>query len=220
MRVLVKVKRIDKGRKRFQNLLRSVRDDQSFVKVGLLGTKKAARSGEKLTNAQVAIANEFGTSRIPARPFIGPAFRANQESYKATLAALVTRLVRTGDRSFTDVLNMLGSKVAADFKNFVTQGDAISPPNAPSTIARKLRRDMDVWKRNGRRKPGSIKEGPVMAPRTLIDTGRMVGAITWQVVPLSSLGLANRLSASARRVALMPKLKVNKYSKLTKRAKK
>lgn len=200
MKVNVRIKRIDRGRKQIQNLLRSVRDDASFVKVGLLGSKKAARTGEKFTNAQLGIVHEFGTARTPARPFIGPAFRQNEAKYKVILSDLVTRLVKTGARSYTDALNMLGAKAAADFKNFVTTGTQIPPPNAPATLERKMARDHANWVAKGaksRKKPGTVFEGPVMAPRTLVDTGRMVGAITWLVVPKSSLG-ANSLSRAQR----------------------
>ncbi len=206
MKVKVRIKRIDRGRKQIQNLLRSVRDDASVVKVGLLGTKKAARNDGKLSNAQLGIIHEFGTAKTPARPFIHPAFRKHAAEYRQILADFVKRLVRTGNRSYTDVLNMLGMKAAADFKNYVTTGSQIPPPNADSTMARKMRRDQQNWEAKGRRKAGSIKEGPMMAPRTLIDTGRMVGAITWLVVPKSSLALANRLS-KAQRAIVPPKVK-------------
>jgi len=61
-------------------------------------------------------------------------------------------------------LNVLGAKYSAEVKNTVTQGEQIQPPNAPSTLARKL---------------AKTREGAANGVRTLIDTGRMVGAVTW-----------------------------------------
>jgi hypothetical protein len=211
IRITTKLKRIDRGRIKIQNLLRSVRDGDSFVKVGLLGSKKSARSGEKLTNAKLAIMMEYGTPRAPARPFIGPAFQKHRAEYAARLRELLKSLVNPGHKSYTDVLNMLGLKASADFKNFVTQGSEVPPPNAPSTLAKKMRRDMANWEAKGRRsrkRPGTVKEGPVMAPRTLVDTGRMVGAISHVVVRRSALALSNRLMSKidSSPVKLKPKI--------------
>lgn len=213
MKIKTKLKRIDRGRIKIQNLLRSVRDGDSFVKVGLIGSKKSARSNEKLTNAQLAIMMEYGTARSPARPFIGAAFARHRAEYATTLRNLMTSLVKPGHKSYTDALNMLGLRAAADFKNYVTQGSQIPPPNAPSTLARKMRRDHANWVAKGRRKAGTVKEGPVMAPRTLVDTGRMVGAITHLVVRRSSLGLANTLMKRADAITAMPKPKIRRGKK-------
>lgn len=187
IRLRSRIRRIDRGREKFGNLLSSVIASKSFVKVGLLGDKKAKRPAGVLTNVQLGIIHEFGTSRVPARPFISGAFKKHRGEYATLLRDLVERLVRTGQRSYLDTLNMLGLRASADFKNFVTTGSQIPPPNAEATLRRKMRRDDEIWRAKATKK-GAVREGPAMAPRTLVDTGRMVGAITHAVVPRDASG--------------------------------
>ena len=187
LRMRSSMKKIDRGRAKMSNLISSLNTSKSYVKVGLLGDSRAKRPAGDLTNAELGIIHEFGTSRIPARPFIGAAFRKHAEEYRLLFRALVTKFVRAGDRSYLNVLGLLGAKAAADFKNFVTAGSPIAPPNAASTIARKSRRDDQIWQAKATKK-GAVREGPAMAPRTLVDTGRMVGAITYAVVQRDAAG--------------------------------
>ncbi len=144
---------------------------ESYVKVGVLAddakgglhaidpeTGKAA----DLTVAEIAACNEFGTDHIPARPFLRPTFDAvrpelERMSVKGILGILDGRL------SVGQVLNLMGAFLAAETKKTITVGAEIAPTNAPSTKARKQAKG----------------KGTV---RTLVDTGRMVGAITWTVV--------------------------------------
>lgn len=152
--------------KRIGGLLAEIAREPGRVKVGLIGGKNEEREDEGLTNAELGLIHEFGTSTIPARPFIGPAYKKHAEEYKAALAKLVQGAVKAGKISYDQALGMLGAKAAADFKNFVTRGDPIPPPNAPATLARKQ---------------SLTRKGSTGSVRTLIDTGRMVAAITWQV---------------------------------------
>ena len=69
-----------------------------------------------------------------------------------------------GELTVDKALNVLGAKYSAAVKNTVTQGEQIQPPNAPSTLARKM---------------AKTRAGATNAARTLIDTGRMIGAVTW-----------------------------------------
>lgn len=115
------------------------------------------RGSGDLTNAEVAAFHEYGTSRIPARPFIAPAFRDNQVKYRNMLAIAAKKTIGR-QASFDFFLRLIGAQMAADQKNYVTQGPPIPPPNAPSTIKAK----------------GSS--------RTLVDTGAMVNSITYRIV--------------------------------------
>ena len=54
-------------------------------------------------------------------------------------------------------LELLGAFAAAEVKKTITAGAGVPPPNAPSTIAKK----------------GS--------DRPLVDTGRLLGAIQWEI---------------------------------------
>lgn len=79
------------------------------------------------------------------------------------MARLLGHIV-DGKVSVDKALNVLGAKYSAAVKNTVTQGEQIPPPNAPSTLARKL---------------AKTARGSAGAVRTLIDTGRLIGSVTW-----------------------------------------
>jgi hypothetical protein len=140
---------------------------KSYVKAGLLGTKKAARSGDSLTNAEIGIINEYGTSRQPARPFVKPSFDQNRKVYEKHLATLAKRVVSGQRISYERALGIVGLQMAADMRKFVTQGAPVPPPNAPSTL---------------RRKTALTRRGSKGSVRTLVDSGRMVNALTHEVV--------------------------------------
>lgn len=195
VKVKASVKQIDKGLQRIQNTLRSIQTDKSHVKAGYLGKAAKPRKrakGEKgpaLTNVQLGVTHEFGEGNIPARPHIRPAFARNRAMYLTLLKRLVAASVYNGAIPYPKALAIIGSKMAADMKKYVTTGTQIPPPNAgyPDSGYFKEKVDRGYWKRRGKRGV----EGPIPAPRTLVDTGRMVGSITWAVV-LRSKGDAMR----------------------------
>jgi hypothetical protein len=221
------IKKIDKGLKKIQNVVRSIQVDKSYVKAGLLGKaakkrpvprfelktteeewgflkaqlavhpallaviaseakKRADAYNQKpMTNVELGIIHEFGTGRIPARPFIGPAFAKNRAGYIDTLKKLVKLSVYNGKMSYDRALGIMGLRMAADMKKYVTAGPPIPPPNAPKYFQEKV--EKGYWKQEKRnrslqKKNKPIPEGPPLPPRTLVDTGRMVNSITHAVV--------------------------------------
>lgn len=153
----VSTRAIKGGLEALEKRMRLLKLRKAFVKAGSLG-KKGARS-DGITNPQLASVHEFGTSKVPARPFISPAFHEHRESYMKLLQKGYRDAV-TGNSpdAFVRVLRLIGQKMAADIKNKVTVGPSIPPPLAPATIARKR------------------------SSRALIDTGQMVRSIDYEVV--------------------------------------
>lgn len=146
---------------------------KAYVKAGVLGSKSRVAKGGKgakpaggakpaapgITNAALASIHEYGLGSVPARPWIGPPFRAHRKDYLARLVKAYKAAVKTGNASLVErELGRLGLLMVADIKNYVTQGPGVPPPNAPSTIAAK----------------GSS--------RPLVDTAGMVNSVTHQVV--------------------------------------
>ena len=163
-----------KGLEALKKTIAKLRESPSYVRVGLLGdSKKNTRKGDGLTNGQLGLIHEFGTSTIPARPFLRPVMNARADEDQTILANIAKRALDTKGSSRDRDLGLLGQKAAADVKNYITQGNPIPPPNAPATIARKE-------KKRRRGSTGSV--------RTLVDTGRMVAAITHQVVKTPKKG--------------------------------
>jgi hypothetical protein len=101
-----------------------------------------------------AVFNEFGTGRIPERPFMRNAMRANRSKYNGAMGK-AARSVLNGSTSLDGVLSKLGALAQGDIQEEIRDLD--TPPNAPSTIERK----------------GSSNP--------LIDTGEMRQKVTWKV---------------------------------------
>lgn len=161
----------DRGWKR---MLRGVEllADKSYAKVGIIGALAGGlhKPGEALTVAEIASVHEFGTQpgvipAIPERSFIRRTFDEQREALASDAARLVA-LILDGKIDVEKALGILGMKLASEIKKRVTTGPEIPPPNAPSTKARKAAKGNTTG----------------LPPRTLVDTGRMIGAVTWAVV--------------------------------------
>lgn len=161
---MAKVTDIDRGWKRLQALSKQLASNDVHVRVGVLDDgKKGSADRGGFTNGMLAVAMEFGTATIPARSWIGRTFDKKRSEVQADMQRLLGHIL-DGKISVDKALNVLGAKYSAEVKNAVTQGEQIPPPNAPSTLARKL---------------AKTREGAANTVRTLIDTGRMVGSVTW-----------------------------------------
>lgn len=167
MKPRIKIKVTDRGLKRLDQLAILLTKNDYHVKVGVLdngGKGSEVRDGG-LSNAQIAAIHEFGSSdgKIPERSFLRAAFNSQKANWLLILRKLLADVI-LGKRTVEQSFNLLGLKMSSDVKAYITQGDPIPPPNAPSTARRKQRFH-----------PG----GPI---RTLVDTGRMVASITWEFV--------------------------------------
>lgn len=118
-----------------------------------IGVVSSARYPDGTLVHDVAIYNEFGTRRMPARPFIRP----NRDRILRSAAEIVARDVGTNPHYVVTerAANLIGIAGVAFIQR--TIDELISPPNAPSTIARK----------------GSSKP--------LIDTGQLKLSITHRI---------------------------------------
>jgi hypothetical protein len=125
------------------------------IKVGiLLGTGTHPNSPDVLIS-EIAWWNEYGTSdgRIPARPFLRVAMRANKAKYLALEKKLI-RAILSGQMTTDAAIGVLGLQAQTDVQDQITATK--DPPNAPSTLAKK-------------------------APKThpLIDSGQLRQHISW-----------------------------------------
>jgi len=148
-----------------------------YAKFGLLGNDA---STEGVTNAEVGAANEFGTRSQPARPFLAPSAKLNEKKYFERMRGLLRKLIvnptMAGQAAFVSGFQALALVASVDVKNFITRGAPIPPPNSESVTKRKIALAFSNSKNeaDGNRRAGMI--------RTLVDTGRMVQAITWAVL--------------------------------------
>lgn len=157
----------------------------SHVKVGVLADDARGGlhvPGGKLTVAEIAAVNEFGTEdgRIPARSFVRSTFEEERE-HLVDLGKELMRKVLEG-MSVEQALNIMGSTLATAIKKKITVGEGIPPPNAPSTLRRKAMKGKGVRAARGKPSFDQKFEASKAGVRTLVDTGRLLGAITWSVV--------------------------------------
>ena len=124
--------------------------NRKTIKAGVL---KSAGSYKKVSISQVATWNEYGTSRIPSRPFIAIATDENK-GWQSEVKKQVGRIKSSAD--VNGALNTIGKKMKEDIKSIIGDRGKLRP-NAPSTIAKK----------------------GFVAP--LLDTGKLEEAIDYEV---------------------------------------
>lgn len=177
----------DRGWKRVFAAAYSVARSKSVVRVGVLdeGAGAETEPGGDLTVAEIAAVLEFGTEdgRIPERSFVRSTFDEQRTTLEALAARLLQAVVFHGLPE--DVaLGQLGALLASAIKAKVTSGQGVPPPNAPSTMLAKANtgRTSKFFRRPARNLGQALAQaGALAAVKTLIDTGRMLGAITWSV---------------------------------------
>lgn len=164
------VKVIDRGWNRIKKELDDI--DNAYVNVGVLSDagqyaqfsslKKSqgkfvkGRTHTSTANlADVATFNEFGTSDIPARPFMGQTFENNRDIVGASIAVMKDQIF-LGETSVTRALNKLGTWYKGLIQKIFKEGEF--QENAPATIR--------------------IKK----SSKPLIDTGRLRQSIDYEVV--------------------------------------
>lgn len=149
----VKVTVRDLGWKRILKEIEATKG--SHVDVGVLSDAGSYASDDGPVNlADVATFNEFGTTRIPSRPFMAQAFDANLQGLKTFIAERLSDVYQ-GRNTAAAGLRMIGVWFKGKVQETIAKGEFAE--NAPSTIAAK----------------GSDKP--------LIDTGRLRQSIAFQV---------------------------------------
>lgn len=170
-----------------------------YVKVGVLAdTSKGARPHGTLTTAELATVMEFGTEdgRIPARPFLRSTFDEKRDDMRE-IAGNCLKKILEGTMTTKVALNLMGMRLANDVKNKITMSPlpGILPANKPGYAAEKLVQgkskktyglEKGSWwlgekSRAYDKKTGADVDASQLV-RTLVDTGRMLAAITWKVI--------------------------------------
>lgn len=116
--------------------------DKASVDIGILGkdfpsdlASKGGKSGG-LNVAEYAIVNEFGSEKvgIPERSFLRSTVDANRLKSRKRLRSLFN-LITLGKMTVEKALGLFGVEIVGKVKKTIT--NLRSPPNAPSTVARK-----------------------------------------------------------------------------------
>ena len=147
-----------KGGDKYKRFLDKMAQIAGGVKAGILG---GATTTDGKSIAEYAIYNEFGTSRIPARPFMRTVAKERPKQWIGEMVRHV-RGRATNPAVWKEALGLAGESMKSDIKDSIQNGSWT--PNAPATVAAKTRK------------------GKVEPDRPLIDTGQMLGAVSYEVV--------------------------------------
>ena len=132
--------------------------EQLQVRVGFQAGEAAEKDGVDIAN--IAMWNEVGTSRAPARPFLRPSVDDHKEDIAQVCKAYLQKLAK-GEVTAQQILSGLGSMQVGLVQDKILDGPHI--PNAPSTLSSKLRK--------------GLSEKP------LIATGSMKNHVTFVIKP-------------------------------------
>ena len=131
-----------------------------WVAAGILG---GATNEDGESVAEYAAYNEFGTTKIPKRPFLRTTMAKNGEKYAALLKGALKGLAASGSSEPVGMaLTAVGREMETDIVEQIKSN--MPPPNAPATQARKEAR------------PGGGYSG------TLFDTGTMLGSVAFELL--------------------------------------
>lgn len=108
------------------------RDYSTKVAVGYFGNQKHGK--RPITVRQIATYHEFGTKRMPKRPFIAPALKKNRMNYLKLAGKQITPVIRNRQTT-TNVWKMLGEQAVSDVRDYIVAGSFA--PLAPITAKRK-----------------------------------------------------------------------------------
>lgn len=117
------------------------------IKVGVISAEEQSKEAHervenygfrefgKPTVAEYAIQNEFGTDKIPARPALRNAIDENEKKIRKFKQKVIQKYLIDGKLNEKQAGSLIGFFVRSLMQRSIT--DLKSPPNAPSTIARK-----------------------------------------------------------------------------------
>lgn len=153
--------------------------DNSYTKVGFPAGAPIASGKPEIKEpakdmsevATIAFWNEYGTKRIPARPFLSLAYYRYLKGLKAVRDRVYLEVI-TGKMPVKDALSIMGEWFAAKVKR--TIDSVTTPPNAPSTIRRK---NAALLRRTSKKKlEENLSIGTTAHP--LIHTAQMRNSVT------------------------------------------
>lgn len=144
------------------------------------GWFESARYDDGVPVAQVAIYNEYGTSRIPPRPFMRPTVESKKGEWARTTGKVVSQVLR-GKMSAEQGMTLVAQKAAGDIRQTITQ--VFEPELSPVTVL------LRQWRKEGKDITGKTvgdasravaegQRGEGVTTKPLIDTGHMLATCT------------------------------------------
>lgn len=124
--------------KAIEDVIKRIRDAKRIrIKAGVLGGAKYL-DGKSV--ADVAAYQEYGTSTIPARPFLRTTLANNSDDWAAGMGKMLGQYL-AGKRDLDDVCNRMGAAMQDGILETIDSD--MPPPNSEATRKRKLERLYD-----------------------------------------------------------------------------
>ena len=147
----------------------------AYVKAGLPQSMENEVHSDDITTLQIGVWQEFGTRRIPKRPFIRTTFDTKKKQWEKFTDLMISG-ISLGKTTANMALDLLGQKILSDIKSVIRKG--VGAKNAPSTLRQKQKKGLAETKRRERKG----QPYPIGTPVQLIDTGVMLNSITYEKV--------------------------------------
>jgi hypothetical protein len=189
-RITFKVQKNDQEWKKLQARLRPFVNEPR-AEVGVVG-EQASEDHGGISMGELAAVHEFGSPKnnIPERSFIRSTLESNASEYATLLRPLLQQLLE-GKLKVKRVLSIWGAKASADIRARLLRGAPLSPTLSKRTIAARKARAL-VRQQSGT-SPGKLRssDGRFLSLknvglRPLVETGKLVASISWEVVMSST----------------------------------
>jgi hypothetical protein len=157
--IKIKTETTSKGDELVKRLIKIIKHaPNAHVRIGFFEGAGSYQGKDAPDVIEVALWNEYGTSRSPARSFIGSAIDENEASIAQWREEIIEGIVLKG-WTIEKGMEYMGFHIKTLIENKIKSN--VPPPNAPSTIA--------------------MKAADGVSPNTLIHTGLMLRSVTYQV---------------------------------------
>ncbi len=135
------------------------------VKVGVLMSGQGSQTQGGITMVELALIHELGapSRNIPARSFIRSTFETHAKAEFEVVLGKLARGIVSGKVTASRALDVLGAWSVAQIKNSIAKR-LIKQDLRPATIAKKNR----------------TSKNPADATTALVDTGRLINAISYE----------------------------------------
>lgn len=148
-------------------VMKAIRGQDSHVKIGVLAEKGGAvKDADGVSAVELAAIHEFGAPKanIPERSFLRRTLHERANDLEKVMGNLAKQVV-DGTITMEVALNQLGAVASSWVKNTIAE-NRVTPPTGDE---------------QNRRKNLRAGQPPDAPTTTLVDTGRMMNAITWLV---------------------------------------
>lgn len=113
-----------------------------MVEIGILGEDKERKPDDpkkRTTILEYAVYNEFGTSKIPARPFMRTAIEKNKVSIRKTVDKCLEKILQ-GRMTGENALKIIGEEIRGHIIKAIEKADDWAEPLNSKTLKAKLKR--------------------------------------------------------------------------------